>query len=91
MNIHRYNKDVSDFSSQGKRLASVKPYQKFIHWNNKRNKTPEFLGIRKKYIGNAVNPRKISNEHTVTYVEKYSLQKTPPYFPHKVDYEGDTD
>ena len=32
----------------------------------------------------------MAKEDNVTYVEEYSLQKTLPYFRHKVDYEGDT-
>ena len=32
----------------------------------------------------------MTKEDTVTGVEKYSLHKKPPYFWHKVDYEGDT-
>ena len=46
--------------------------------------------IIKESIGDTFNPRKISKEDTVTNLEKCSLNKTPPYFLHKVDYEGDT-
>ena len=47
--------------------------------------------IRKEYIGDTVNPIKIPKEYTVTDLEKYSINKTPTSFQHKVDYEGDTD
>ena len=41
------------------------------------------------HIGYTSNPRKMSKEDTVKYVEKVHLRKTPPSFRHTVDYEGD--
>ena len=85
MKIHRDNKDVSDFSVQGESLSIVTPDRKLIPCNNKRNKTPNSLFIRKELIGDIANPRKWSKEDIVTDVEKDCLHKTPTYFWHKVD------
>ena len=46
--------------------------------------------MEEKHIQEPVNPRKRSNEDTITYVEKYSPKETPPLFWHKVDYKCDT-
>ena len=47
--------------------------------------------LRKEPIGDTANPRKISQEYTVTDVEKGSQHKTPRLFQNKEEYEGDTD
>ena len=77
-------------SGQGESLTSVTPDNICIPSNNKINKNPDTPVIRKERIGDTVNPRTRAKWDTVTDVEKYSLQKTPPYFRHKVDYEGNT-
>ena len=76
-------------SVQGDDLASTSPDNLRITCKNKRKKTPDTSVIRKEPIVVPVNPSKKSKEDTITDVEKYSLKK-PPYFRHKVDYEGDT-
>ena len=77
-------------SGKGYDLQSVTPDNLCIPRKIKENKTSDSLVIRKKYIGDTVNPRKRSKDDTVTDVEKYSLHKTPPSFWHNADYEGDT-
>ena len=77
-------------SGQGKSLASLTPNNISIPCKNKIKKNPDTSVIRKEPIGDIFNPRKMAKEDNVTYVEEYSLQKTLPYFRHKVDYEGDT-
>ena len=78
-------------SGQRESLASVTPDNIFIPSKNKINKTLDTSFIRKKPIGDTVNPREREKQDTVTDVEKYSLHKTPPYFWHKEYYEGNTD
>ena len=91
INIYKYNKYVYYSYRQGESLVSVTPDQQRIPCKNKINKTPYSSVIRKEPIEDTVNPRKISKEDTVTDLEKDSLHKTPPYFLHKLYYEGDTD
>ena len=57
---------------------------------NKIKRTSDTLIIRKEPIREPVNPRKRAKEGTINDVEKSSLEKTPPSFLNKVDYEGDT-
>ena len=86
INIHRDNLSVFVLSGQGESLASVTPDQIYIPRKNKREKTPDSLVIRKKPTGDTVNPRKRSQYHTVTDVEKGSQHKTPWYFWNKEYY-----
>ena len=59
--------------------------------NNKIKETPQSSRIKKEPIRDTVNPRQIPQEDTVTDVEKYNINKTPPPFLNKVNYEGDID
>ena len=75
---------------QGESLESVTTYQIYITSKNKRKKTPASLVLKKETIGYTVNPRKISQEDTVTDTEKGIQHKTPRPFQNKEYYEGDT-
>ena len=90
INIHRDNLSVSVLSGQGEILASVTPDQICIPRKIKWNKTTDSLVIRKEPIRVTVNPRKLSQEDTVTNVEKCSQHKTPRHFWNKEYDEGDT-
>ena len=46
--------------------------------------------IRKEPIRVTLNPKKLSQEDTVTNVELGNQHKTPRHFWNKEDYEGDT-
>ena len=72
-------------------LASVTPDHIHIPYKNKIKKTPDTSVMIKERILDTVDPRKRVKEDTVTAVNIYSLQKTPPSFRHKVYYEVDTD
>ena len=78
-------------SRQGESLSNVTPYKICIPRKNKRKKTPDSSAIRKEHIRDTVNPRKISQEDTVTDVEKGIQHKKYRPFQNKEDYEGDTD
>ena len=67
--IHRENENVSDFSIQREILASVTADNICIPCKNKIKKTPDSLVIIKEPIRDTVNPRKISQEDTVTDAE----------------------
>ena len=78
-------------SKKGESLEIITPDQQRIPCNNKRKKTLDSSVIRKEPIIDTVNSRKISQEDTVTHVEKGSQHKTPQTFLDKEDYECDTD
>ena len=71
-------------------MVLVECREQYIPRKNKRKKAPDTSVIRKIPIVDTVNSRKTGEKDTLTDVEIYSLHKTPPYFQHKVDYEGDT-